>query len=394
MKTNSLTPPPDPIAAVTHSDPYPFYADLVKNKPMYYDTQLGVWVASSADAVKSVLTSNICRVRPVKEPVPVNLLGSPAADIYRYLIRMNDGDYHQRLKGAVLACLDQVDMHKLTELSRSWAKTLRPSKHDQRALQDYIFQLPVYVIASLLGLPDQVIPRIAAWTNEFVQCFAQNSKTEQINSGKKAAGELLGYFRSFMLTQQVTYSDLLLSILSKQARIRGGEDDNEIIANGIGFLSQAYEATAGLMGNTLLAFSSSRIPHEQIITNSDLLRHVIAEVLRYDPPIQNTRRFVAEDGIIAGKPLREGETILVVLAAANRDATVNENPDEFKIHRENRFTFTFGAGPHACPGKMIAETIAATGVEQLLISGIDPKSIIGPMIYRPSVNARIPLWTS
>jgi cytochrome P450 len=307
---------------------------------------------------------------------------------------MNDGNYHQRLKGAVLACLDQVDMQKLTKLSRRWAKTLRPSRHDPGALQDYIFQLPVYVIASLLGLPDPVIPRIAAWTNEFVQCFAQNSKTEQINSGKMAAEELLGYFRSFMLTQQADHSAPLLSVLSKQTRIRGGEDDHEIIANGIGFLSQAYEATAGLMGNTLLALSSSRIPREQIVTNSDWLRHVIAEVLRYDPPIQNTRRFVAEEGIIAGKPLREGETILVILAAANRDATVNENPDEFKIHRANRFTFTFGVGSHACPGKMLAESIAATGLEQLLISGFDPRSIAGPTIYRPSANARIPLWIS
>jgi cytochrome P450 len=103
---------------------------------------------------------------------------------------------------------------------------------------------------------------------------------------------------------------------------------------------------------------------------------------------------VAEDGVIAGKQLREGETILVVLAAANRDPALNANPDEFKVYRENRFTFTFGAGPHACPGKMLAESIAAAGLEQLLISGFDPSSIIGPTIYRPSVNARIPLWTS
>jgi cytochrome P450 len=394
MKTNHLPLPPDPIAAVTHSNPYPYYADLVKNKPIYYDTDLELWVASSADIVESVLTNNIYRVRPVRDPVPANLLGSPAADIYRHLIRMNDGDYHRRLKGAVLACLAQIDMQKLTELSRRWAKSLLPSRQIRAELQDYIFQLPVYVIASLLGLPDQVMPRIAAWTNELVQCFAQNSKAEQIDSGKKAAEELLGCFRSFMPTQQAAYSDSLLSILSKQARIHGSEDDNEIIANSIGFLSQAYEATAGLMGNTLLAISSSPIPHEQIITNSDLLRHIIDEVLRYDPPIQNTRRFMAEDGVIAGEQLREGEIILVVLAAANRDTTFNANPDEFKIHRANRFTFTFGMGLHACPGEILAKSIATAGIEQLLISGFDPKSIVGPTIYRPSANARIPIWIS
>jgi cytochrome P450 len=133
---------------------------------------------------------------------------------------------------------------------------------------------------------------------------------------------------------------------------------------------------------------------EQIMTDPDVLRSVIHEVLRYDAPIQNTRRFVARNGVIAGEPLREGESILVILAAANRDAAANPNPHEFKIHRAHRRTFTFGVGPHACPGQMLAESIAATGIEQLLISGFDPKSIVGPTVYRPSANARIPLWIS
>lgn len=282
----------------------------------------------------------------------------------------------------------------MTELSRRWAKSLLPSRQTRVELQDYIFQLPVYVIADLLGLPDQVIPNIAAWTKEFVHCLAQNSQSERIDSGKKAAKELLEYFRSFMPTQQAVYSDGLPSILSKEARIRGCEDDNEIVANSIGFLSQAYEATAGLMGNTVLTLSSHPISREQIMTNPDLLRSVIHEVLRYDAPIQNTRRFAARNGVIAGELLREGETILVILAAANRDSTANPNPHEFDIRRANRRTFTFGIGPHACPGKMLAESIAVSGIEQLLISGFDPKSIVGPTVYRPSANARIPLWIS
>ena len=394
MKTNFPTLPLNPIAAVTDSNPYPYYSSLVRNKPFYYDSQLNLWVASSAAAVTSILTSDICHVRPAKEPVPANLVGSPAADIYRYLIRMNDGEYHERLKSAVLSCLDQVDVRQLGEISCRWARSLLPLEPTQVHLQNYVFQLPVFVIASLLGLPEQVMPEIAIVISEFVRCFAQNSSAEQIDAGKMAAKELLAYFRSFMSAQQAVYSDGLLSILSNEARIRGCEDDNEIVANSIGFLSQAYEATAGLMGNTLLALASQPMSREQIMTNPNVLRSIIQEVLRYDAPIQNTRRFVARNGMIAGELLREGETILVILAAANRDETANPNPHTFDIRRANRRTFTFGVGPHACPGKMLAESIAATGIEQLLISGFDPKSIVGPTVYRPSANARIPLWIS
>ena len=351
-------------------------------------------MASSAETITSVLTSDICRVRPAKEPVPVNLLGSPAADIYRYLIRMNDGEYHERLKSAVLSCLNQVDVQQLGELSRRWARSLLPLGLTQVHLQNYVFQLPVFVIASLLRLPERVISEIAVRISEFVRCFAQNSSAEQFDAGKIAAKELLEYFRSVMPAPQAVYSDGLISILAKEARSRACEDDNEIVANSIGFLSQAYEASAGLIGKSLLALSSQPMSHEQIITNPDQLRSVIHEVFRYDPPIQNTRHFVATNGVIADEQLREGETILVILAAANRDSAANPNPDEFDIRRANRRTFTFGVGPHACPGQMLAESIAASGIEQLLISGFDPISIAGPTVYRPSASARIPLWIS
>lgn len=73
-----MTPPRHPIAAVTHADPYPYYAQLVARAPVYRDEALDRWVASSADAVTAVLSSDLCRVRPPTEPVPRALLGSRA----------------------------------------------------------------------------------------------------------------------------------------------------------------------------------------------------------------------------------------------------------------------------------------------------------------------------
>lgn len=70
---------PDPIAAATHPDPYPYYARLVAERPFHRDPVLGLWVASSAAAVTAVLTNPACRVRPRAEPIPPALLGTPAA---------------------------------------------------------------------------------------------------------------------------------------------------------------------------------------------------------------------------------------------------------------------------------------------------------------------------
>src|SRR5947199_4384545 len=100
--------PADPIAAVTHPDPYPYYAHLVAEKPLYRDDALGLWVATSAAAVTAVLNHDLCRVRPAAEPVPRALLGSPAGEIFRQLVRMNDGRDRCPLKQAISATLESI----------------------------------------------------------------------------------------------------------------------------------------------------------------------------------------------------------------------------------------------------------------------------------------------
>jgi hypothetical protein len=105
-----IPPPQNPIVAVTHFDPYPYYADLMASKPIYWDETVGLWVASSAAAVTGVLISNLCRVRPPTEQVPRALLGSSAADIFRHLVRMNDGQKHDPMKESVSATLQTINI--------------------------------------------------------------------------------------------------------------------------------------------------------------------------------------------------------------------------------------------------------------------------------------------
>ena len=95
--------PEHAVAAVTHPDPYPYYAELVAKRPFQRDGTLGFWVAASAAAVTAVLTSELCRVRPVSEPVPKALVGTAAGDVFGRMVRMNDGAYHVRLKPSVSA---------------------------------------------------------------------------------------------------------------------------------------------------------------------------------------------------------------------------------------------------------------------------------------------------
>jgi cytochrome P450 len=383
--------PRDPVAAVTHPDPYPYYASLVAERPVYREEALGLWVASSAAAVTAVLSSDLWRVRPPAEPVPRALLGSPAGDIFGHLVRMNDGPGHCPFKQAVSATLDSVDRIQAAEQSKTSARILSGELEpaaDPRRLTEFAFRLPVHVVAGLLGVPPDRLRETAQWTDDFVRCLSPLSTLEQIEQSKTAAGRLLDLFGSLLAGRG---TGGLLGTLAAQARRLGREDVDVIVANGIGFLSQSYEATAGLIGNTLLVLISQPAVCEQVAGDPGLLRHVVQEVLRYDPPVQNTRRFLAASGEIDGQQMKEGDAILVVLAAANRDPQANPDAQRFEMLRENRRTFTFGAGAHACPGETLAASIAEAGVRQLLASGLRVEELERPR-FRASANVRIPIW--
>lgn len=100
------------------------------------------------------------------------------------------------------------------------------------------------------------------------------------------------------------------------------------------------------------------------------------------------------DSAIAVRALRAGDAILVVLAAANRDPAANPDPARFDAARKRPWSFAFGAGAHACPGSALAVAIAASGVTQLLLTGLAPARLEGAIAYRASPNARVPMFAA
>src|SRR6185295_14867600 len=155
-------------------------------------------------------------------------------------------------------------------------------------LSDFALHLPVYVVGSLLGVPADMLHQVALWVGDFVRCLAPASSFEQIERGKEASKHLLNTFCSLLTMYQSQPADNLLAALAREAKRVGCEDTDSVIANGIGFLSQAYEATAGLVGNTLLALAAHAEVQRMLAANPALLSNAVQEVLRYDPPVQNT----------------------------------------------------------------------------------------------------------
>jgi cytochrome P450 len=176
-----------------------------------------------------------------------------------------------------------------------------------------------------------------------------------------------------------------------------GDDDAEI-TNLAALLAQTYDACAGLLGNCIVALSRHAGLHTRLRAQPQAIEPFVHEVLRRDAPVQNTRRFVAHDVALLGQPLRAGDKILVLLAAANVDSTTNPDPLRFDIDRAKPRLWTFGGGAHRCPADALATTIARETVRHLLslpdvdrwLAGLGKVAEVAELTYRPSPNARIP----
>jgi cytochrome P450 len=371
---------PEPIAAVTQADPYPFYRALVAERPVYRDTASGLWVVSSAAAVTDALENAACRVRPAAEPVPKALDGSAAGTIFGNLVRMTDGPGHATMKQAVRDALASADAAGVAREARAWLaeRVQAAGTLDADALNAIIFELPVSVVASLVGVPRDLVVEAASLTADFVRCIAAGSSELQLAKGKRSAEGLVSLFSA------LSKGGGLLGRLREEAR---GREPMAVLANAIGFLSQTYEATAGLIGNTLLAASAHPQAYRRAVERG-VLDIFVSEVSRHDPSVHNTRRFVAEPATIAGEGMRAGEAILVVLAAANPDPSANPAPERFDIDRIERRSFTFGRARHGCPGEMIATAIAAAAAE-ILVPRLAGQESVG---YLPLTNVRIPVF--
>ncbi len=394
----TVTAPPHPIAAVTHPDPYPFYAELVAERPFYHDATLKLWVASSAAAVTAVLTHPAGRVRPPAEPVPAALRGSPAGDIFGALVRMNDGDRrHDRPREAMTLSIDGISrtLARVDLIAEQHAQRLLDrvgSWGDASTIAHVALALPTRVIGSLLGVKETDLDELAELVIALVPCLGGTSPTggpldpDVMSRGLEAARQLRDRFRD-MLRNPVGDA----SRIAEEARHVGWDDEDAIVANAIGLLTQAQDATAALIATTLLTLARMSWLRDAVEYKPALLADIVEEVERFDSPVQNTRRFLAEPATILGQPLPAGTAILVVLGAANRDPAVNAEPASFALTRQTRRLFTFGFGPHACIGESLAASIARGGVARLLASGVNPARLETEADYRPSPNIRTPL---
>ncbi|TXD59140.1 cytochrome P450 [Ralstonia sp. TCR112] len=374
MTALDTAPPADVLQAIVHADPAPYYAELAATRPFFFDATLGWWVAAGAEAVDAVLGSAACRVRPAEEPVPKAVAATPTGAFFGRLVRQIDGPDHSTRKAKVMAALGRLDVSALASRAQRQARATLPdaASLDAALDTDAHFRVPLATMAQTLLGDHADAPACQADIAAYLAALGPGASAGVVAQADAAVGRL-----------QQRFAD---------SPFAGGDDDNDAdIANLAALLAQTYDACAGLLGNCIVALSRHAGLTARLRAQPLAIEPFVREVLRRDAPVQNTRRFVAHDIALLDQPLRAGDKILVVLAAANVDGTTNPDPLRFDIDRAAPRLWT-SAARAPLPADALATTIARETVQHLLsLPGVDRwLAGLGKLTYRPSPNARIP----
>ncbi|MFZ6818669.1 cytochrome P450 [Undibacterium sp. Ji22W] len=389
------------LALPSHPDPYPAYQWHVSQEKIRFDEGTQCWIVAQFNVVQEILSSSQFLVRPLSAQVPPPIAGSSAGELFSLLIRMNEGDKHRLGKQVLQTSLNQLDLRRLdsviAEVIEDLSRRYDINKADQ--LNAWISHLAVSVIARLCGFSHSELEQICLWIDEFVQCFSPISTPEQLEAASKSAVSLMSSFQT-LLSSAGSDPDSFLSQLQAEAKVIGWDSGSALLANLVGLLSQSYEASAGLMGNTLIALYHDPALYTELQQDLEKLPQLIKEVARHDSPVQNTRRFVKSDGEFYGASLKSGDCILLLLAAANRDPASNFDAEKLVLNRSDTHLVSFSDGRHACPGETLAVRIVSAGLHHILTSlthSSSNQTEAYPLAhlhwtYKPSVNGRLPVF--
>jgi cytochrome P450 len=381
-------------AGAAHPYPFAYYDRLAIGAPVFREGAAGPWIAARASAVMAVLTHPACFTRPKGAVAPVEIVGTPIADIYGRLVRTNDGSAHGPMKAHIAAVLGEVGPKSFAAVTRRSAETLARAlapERDPRALTQFVYDLPVEIAGELVGVPPQHRAEAGRWVGAYGAASAAAATgsppltPDLLASGSDSSERLLGLFGE--LAARPAPGSLLGALLAL------AENRDAAVANAIGLLAQAFAATSALVASSLLAMARDRGVRAALEVYSDrLIGPLIEETLRFDAVTHSTPRFLAEDAVVAGQSMREGEMILVALAVASRDPDLNPDPGRFDLFRRNRRSLEFGAGAHACAGAKIATAIAEAGLATLLARSLSVEGLERRVSYRPSDHVRMPVF--
>src|SRR5262249_21780648 len=253
------------------------------------------------------------------------------------------------------------------------------------------FPLPFTVIAEMLGTPPADHARIRELTGTVVRSLEPVADPGLVAAIAAADAELTGIAAEMIAWKRSHPADDLLTALINAED--GGDvlGDDELIAQTLLLYIAGHETTVNLIAGGTLALLRYPAQLAELRGDPALIPNAVEELLRYDSPVQASRRITLEPVTVRDTEVPAGAFVMASLASANRDEQF-WGPDaaELKLERANaRQHVSFGAGPHHCLGASLARLEACIAFEQM-IARFPALALDGDVVWNGRINLRGP----
>jgi cytochrome P450 len=239
-------------------------------------------------------------------------------------------------------------------------------------LEAYATPVPVIAIAQLLGVPVEMKDWLLSWSHKMVQMYMLGRTREQELEAVQATQEFVAYLRELVAARRRTPANDLITLLIDAEEAGDKLTEDELIASCILLLNAGHEATVNVIGNGVAALLSHPEQWAKLVQADAapaLVQTAVEEMLRWDPPLHYFHRWALEDDLeYKGRRYKTGDTIAVLLGAANRDPQRFTDPQAFDVTRpvESNPHVSFGGGVHFCVGAPLARLELQVALERLV----------------------------
>ena len=220
----------------------------------------------------------------------------------------------------------------------------------------YAALVPVTVIAEMLGVPPEMRGTLLAWGDGAAATLDMGLPWQRYARAERSLAAFDSWLREHLRSLRANPGEDLLSKLVGVADDDGsGLTEQELVATSMLILAAGFETTVNLISNGANRLFSHRDQLAVLADDPSLWPNAVDEVLRHDSPVQRTARMARRDTVVEGVPVAEGEIVVTVLGAANRDPAVFTDPDRFDVARPNaKEHVAFSSGIHYCLGAALA----------------------------------------
>jgi cytochrome P450 len=346
-------------------DPYPVLASLRAAGPVLWHEPMGVWLATTHEAVSQVLR-NRAFGRLWTDREPASQL-EPFNALHRNQMMENEPPAHTRLRRLVAGAFGRGHVERMRPRIEELAASMVDDLGDRfDVLGDYAEPMPVYVIADLLGVPREDHERLRAWSQAIVHMYEPGVGALTKAAAIEASTAFSDYVRAVVEERRGNPGDDLISDLLAERDGGAQLSDDELVASVVLLLNAGHEASVNVFGNGMHALLTHPEQLARITAGEVPIDVALEELIRYDAPLQLFERTATADVEVCGQLVRAGQKIACLMGSANRDADVFPDADTFDVGRDPNPHVGFGMGLHFCLGAPLARLELQISLRTLL----------------------------